>query len=232
MPLPAIFVGRSPLRRSSRRARRLDHPRDLRQKHRRNPLARFSAQRLTLGLGLLIGVAVLFAWLRTGPSPNAPGPKRVAVLPFENIGDSADAYFADGVTDAVRGKLVGLPGLQVTARGSSSQYRGTTKTPPADRPGVGSTIPAHCHRALGESRESSEPGAGHTGTGRGGLGDDHVATTVRCRAPGVFQVQAEIAVWSRKAVDLELSDSSRRHLAERPTQSLEAYDAYLRGRRM
>ncbi|MFL5492320.1 MAG: hypothetical protein ACJ8AV_12920, partial [Gemmatimonadales bacterium] len=51
------------------------------------------------------------------------------MLPFENLGDSADAYFADGVTDAVRGKLSALPGLQVTARSSSSQYRKSDKTP-------------------------------------------------------------------------------------------------------
>ena len=35
----------------------------------------------------------------------------IAVLPFENLGDSADAYFADGITDAVRGKLTDIPGL-------------------------------------------------------------------------------------------------------------------------
>jgi serine/threonine-protein kinase len=60
---------------------------------------------------------------------SAAGPRRLAVLPFENLGDSADAYFADGVTDAVRGKLSALPGLQVTARSSSSQYRKSLKTP-------------------------------------------------------------------------------------------------------
>ncbi|PYP40019.1 MAG: hypothetical protein DMD43_09480, partial [Gemmatimonadetes bacterium] len=55
--------------------------------------------------------------------------RRIAVLPFENEGAAEDEYFADGVTDEVRSKLAGLPGLQVTARGSASQYRKTTKTP-------------------------------------------------------------------------------------------------------
>jgi len=54
---------------------------------------------------------------------------RLAVLPFENLGDSADAYFADGMTDAVRGKLTGLSAMQVIARASSMQYRGSTKSP-------------------------------------------------------------------------------------------------------
>ena len=51
------------------------------------------------------------------------------MLPFQNLGDSADAYFADGITDAVRGKLTALPGMRVTASNSSGQYRNTTKTP-------------------------------------------------------------------------------------------------------
>ncbi len=55
------------------------------------------------------------------------------MLPFENLGDSADAYFAEGVTDAVRGKLTALSGsgLAVIARASSVSYRGTTKPPAA-----------------------------------------------------------------------------------------------------
>ena len=46
------------------------------------------------------------------PPTARPVPARyraVAVLPFQNVGDSADAYFADGMTDAVRGKLTALP---------------------------------------------------------------------------------------------------------------------------
>ena len=57
------------------------------------------------------------------------GPKRLAVLPFENLGDSADAYFADGITDEVRGKLSQVSGLAVIARASSNEYRKTTKAP-------------------------------------------------------------------------------------------------------
>ena len=51
------------------------------------------------------------------------------MLPFENLGAAEDEYFADGIADEVRGKLTLLPGLQVIARGSSTPYRKTTKTP-------------------------------------------------------------------------------------------------------
>ena len=71
-------------------------------------------------LGLLIGAGVLFAWRHSHGTPESAGERRVAVLPFQNLGDSADAYFADGITDAVRGKLTALPGLRVTGSNSSS----------------------------------------------------------------------------------------------------------------
>ena len=59
----------------------------------------------------------------------AGGVKRLAVLPFENLGAPEDDYFADGIADEIRGKLTSLPGLQVIARGSSTPYKKTTKTP-------------------------------------------------------------------------------------------------------
>ena len=75
--------------------------------HRRVPRAL-----ATLALGILVGVGVLLAWLRARPEAGAAGPKRLAVLPFENLGQRDDDYFADGVTDEVRGKLAALPGLR------------------------------------------------------------------------------------------------------------------------
>ena len=83
---------------------------------------------VALVLGILIGLGVLFAWRRSSSAaPGGTGPKVLAVLPFENLGDSADAYFADGVADEVRTKLAQVGGLEVIARGSSLEYRGTTK---------------------------------------------------------------------------------------------------------
>ena len=64
--------------------------------------------------------------------PGAPRPAAtsvIAVLPFQNLGDSADAYFADGMTDAVRGKLDGAAEHAGDRLGQLGQYKGTTKTP-------------------------------------------------------------------------------------------------------
>src|SRR6185436_19438777 len=84
----------------------------------------------TLGVGFLLGLGVLFAWRRTHAGSDVKGPKHLAVLPFENQGDSADAYFADGITDELRGKLAAVPGLEVVAGRSSNKYRQTTNDLP------------------------------------------------------------------------------------------------------
>jgi TolB-like protein len=80
---------------------------------------------------VVVAAAGLFLWKRpkTGSPVSSGGVKRVAVLPFENLGTPEDDYFADGIADEIRGKLTSLPGVQVIARGSSTPYKKTTKTP-------------------------------------------------------------------------------------------------------
>jgi eukaryotic-like serine/threonine-protein kinase len=50
--------------------------------------------------------------------------KNIAVLPFENIGgDTANAYFADGMTDELANALSRVPNLRVASRTSSYAFR-------------------------------------------------------------------------------------------------------------
>jgi eukaryotic-like serine/threonine-protein kinase len=109
---------------------------------------RVSAGLATLAIGVLLGLAALLAWFRTRPEAGAGGPKRLAVLPFENLGRPEDGYFADGVTDEVRGKLSALSGLEVIARTSSVQYK-ETEEPAADRTGAGRRVPADRDGSVG-----------------------------------------------------------------------------------
>jgi eukaryotic-like serine/threonine-protein kinase len=156
-------------------------------------------------------------------------PRGLAVLPFENLGDSADAYFADGVTDAVRGKLSGLPGLQVTARSSSSQYRKTLKTPQQIGRELGVqyllTATVRWEKVGGQaSRVQVTPELVQAATASTKWQQPFDAALT-----GVFQVQADIAGRVAEALDLAMGDSARQQLVDKPTQNLAAYDAYLRG---
>jgi TolB-like protein len=188
---------------------------------------------IALGLGFLIGLGVLFAWRRNhAGAEESAGPKRVAVLPFENLGDSADAYFADGMTDEVRGKLSQLSGLAVIARASSNEYRRSTKPPQQIARELGAeyllTATVRWEKAAsGASRVrvspelvQVEPGAAPTTKWQQGF--DASLTDV-------FQVQGDIAGKVASALDVALGDSARHELAAKPTANLAAYDAFLKG---
>jgi TolB-like protein/tRNA A-37 threonylcarbamoyl transferase component Bud32 len=194
---------------------------------------RVTVAAMALGLGLLVGVGGVFAWRRAhlGASERA-GPKVLAVLPFENLGDSATDYFADGVTDEVRTKLARIGGLQVIARGSSIEYRRTTKRPQDIARELGAdyllTATVRWEKApRGASRVRVSPelvavSPGQAPSTRWGEQFDAALTDV-------FQVQADIAGKVASALNVALGDSARRDLAAKPTDNLAAYDAFLKG---
>jgi serine/threonine protein kinase/tetratricopeptide (TPR) repeat protein len=187
---------------------------------------------LVLGIGFMLGLGVLFGWLRrhgnTGAESDS-GAKRIAVLPFQNLGSQEDEYFADGVTDAVRGKLTGLPGLEVIASNSSSEYKKTGKTPQqiGQELGVQYLVVGKVRwekGANGQSRVQVSPELIQASNG-----------TARWQQPfdasitDVFQVQADIAGQVAEALNVALGTGERQALAQTPTQNLAAYDAYLKG---
>jgi eukaryotic-like serine/threonine-protein kinase len=205
---------------------------------RRLPVAALTLGLLTLGLGFLVGAGVLFAWRahsrsgggRGSEAGGGAGPIRLAVLPFENLGDSADGYFADGVTDAVRGKLTSVPGLEVIGSTSSGQYRRTSKTPQQ----IGQELGVR-YLLIGKVRWAKNAGA--AGVSRvqvtpelldAGTATDRWAQPFDAPLTDVFQVQGDIAGKVAQALQVTLTRATQQTLAARPTQNLAAYDAYLR----
>jgi len=192
------------------------------------PATRHRALLLVLGVVLLLGTGGVFAWHRYR-SREPVIAKRIAVLPFVNLSPAEDEYFADGITDDVRGKLAALPGIQVIARSSSSQYARTTKPPQV----IGREL--HVEYLLtGTVRWDKAPGA----PGRVRVSPELVQAatgSTRWQEPfdapltDVFQVQADIAGRVASALDVALGDAARHGLVAKPTESLAAYDAYLKG---
>jgi serine/threonine-protein kinase len=180
---------------------------------------------------LLLLVGGIFTWRRAhSPTPMpANEPKRLAVLPFDNLGPAQDEYFADGVVDAVRGKLAAVPGLQVTASSSSGQYKHTAKTPRevGQELGVDYLLMGKVRwqkLQAGDSRVEVSPELVQAST----------ATTVwqepfEAAITDVFQVQADVARRVAQSLDVALGAGERARLAEKPTGNLAAYDLYLQG---
>jgi serine/threonine-protein kinase len=188
---------------------------------------------VALGLGVFIGLGVLFAWRRShSKGGETGGAKVLAVLPFENLGDSADAYFADGVANELRTKLSQVPGLQVIARGSSNEYRRTTKTQQqiARELGVDYLLTATVQWekvAGGASRVRVSPelvdvSPNHAPRSQWGQPFDAALTDV-------FQVQADIATRVAVALNVAIGAKQQRVIAQQPTANLAAYNAFLKG---
>jgi TolB-like protein/Flp pilus assembly protein TadD len=188
-----------------------------------------------LVLGFLLGLGALFAWLRSdtgGGAETAGDLKLLAVLPFDNLGDSTEAYFADGVSDAVRGKLAALPGLQVIAGTSTGQYRHTAKSPAEVARELGVR-----YLLVGKVRREFPAGDSGSVTVSTELVEvrPRGAPTTRWQEPlqaplaDVFRVQADIARGVAEALGVALGAGARLQLAQPPTENLAAYQAFLRG---
>ncbi len=191
---------------------------------------------IAAGAVLAVAVAAALLWNRQRPGPAAsvpakPGVTRVAVLPFENLGSAEDDYFADGIADAIRGKLTSVPGLEVIARGSSTPYKKTSKTPQE----IARELDAHYlltatvrwQKSGGSNRVQVSPELVEM--------RESGAPTSRWQQPfdaaitDVFTVQSEIATKVAQALGGALGEGEEKRLSEKPTQNLAAYDAFLKG---
>jgi eukaryotic-like serine/threonine-protein kinase len=161
----------------------------------------------------------------------AVGVKRIAVLPFENLGSPQEDYFADGISDEIRGKLTSLPGVQVIARASSTPYKKTTKTPRqiADELDVSYLLTAtvRWEKSGGASRVQVSPELvdvtqRNAPTSRWQQAFDASLTDV-------FQVQSDIAAKVAQALGVALGAGEEKRLSEKPTDNLAAYDTFLKG---
>jgi serine/threonine-protein kinase len=164
-------------------------------------------------------------------APGDASAKRIAVLPFENLGAAEDGYFADGMTDEVRSKLSSLPGLAVIARASSNQYKATTRTPGEIARELGVvyllTATVRWQKSGETSRIRMTPELVEV-TG-GGAPTTRWQQTFDAELADVFEVQGRIAAQVAQALELALGTTQAKRLEERPTSNLAAYDAYLKG---
>jgi serine/threonine-protein kinase len=77
-------------------------------------------------VALLVVAAVAWSMFggKASDASDSFGIQQIAVLPFENLGgDTANAYFADGMTDELANALSKVPQLRVASRTSSYAFR-------------------------------------------------------------------------------------------------------------
>ena len=194
--------------------------------------ARLRSRRIRLAAGaLLIALAALAAvfLLRPERQPVARTPK-VVVLPFENLGRSEDAYFAGGMTEEITGRLAAVRGLAVISRTSARQYNRAGKTIKT----IGRDLGVDYVLDGSVRWDQADPARGRVRISPHLIrvaDDTEVGTWTFDRdSADVFAVQSEIAERVAERMGVVITADGRTELDIRPTASLEAYQAYLRGR--
>jgi TolB-like protein/tetratricopeptide (TPR) repeat protein len=184
-------------------------------------------------VALLVLAAVFFA-RRPKPAaatPEAASVKRIAVLPFENLGAPEDDYFADGIADQIRGKLTSVPGIEVIARGSSTPYKKSTKTPQEIAKELSAnyllTATVRWQKAAGASRVQVSPELVEIKAD--GPPASKWQQPFDAALTDVFQVQSDIASKVAQALGVAIAAGQEKKLSEKPTQNMAAYDAFLKG---
>ena len=187
-------------------------------------------QRMAVGLlaGLfLLAISGILVWLVSGSSPPSTPIVRpaVAVIPFDNLGRMPDDdYFADGITADLITDLSKLEDLLVIAPRTAFVYRDLEATPDqiASELGVDYLVIGSVQRLHQALRINVNLFDARTG---GALwGERYVG-----KLDQIFPIQDRITVEVVAAMKLELAPAEQLLLTSRPTESVAAYDAYLRG---
>ena len=154
----------------------------------------------------------------------------IAVLPFDNRSRNVDdEYFTEGIHDDLLANLARISSLKVISRTSVNKYRETEKTIPeiADELGVATIMEGAVQRSGSTVRINVQLIDAKT--------DEHLWAEIFDRelsTENLFAIQSEISEKIAHALEATLSPEEEQRINDFPTQSMEAYNAYLRGRQL
>ncbi|MEJ2513591.1 MAG: tetratricopeptide repeat protein [Gammaproteobacteria bacterium] len=154
------------------------------------------------------------------------GRKSVAVLPFQNLSASEEnAFFAAGVHEDILTYLSRVAGLRVNSRTSVQQYAGSQLNIRDIAAALGAryVVEGSVRRAGNQVRVTAQ--LIDAGT------DEHLwAENFDRELTDIFAIQTTVARQIVAALEAELSPREAAMLAQRPTDSVEAYDLFLKAR--
>jgi serine/threonine protein kinase/Tfp pilus assembly protein PilF len=153
--------------------------------------------------------------------------KSVAVLYFENLsGAKEDEYLRDGITEDVITELSKIRGLNTFSRPTVLAFRDKQVTPAqiGQQLGAAYVLTGTLRRSGARLRINAQLVDTHT---------DFPLWSERFdrEMKDVFEVQDEMARKIAEALRVTLSAEELEALAVKPTENLQAYDLYLRGKR-
>lgn len=162
------------------------------------------------------------------PAAAVPNPRSVAVLPFADLSPDGDhEYFSDGITEEILMSLSRVRGLHVISRTSVMQFKQAHQriTEIAEVLGVAHVVEGSVRRAGERIRITAQLIDART--------DAHVwAESYDRDVVDVFEIQSDVATRIVQSLQGALTPRERAALETHPTESVEAYSSYLRGRHL
>ena len=177
-------------------------------------------------ISMLAAAVILFAYDKwwIGPPPE----KSIAVLAFENMSADPDQeYFSDGISEELLNLLAQIPELTVISRSSAFSFKGQDIAIPkvAEQLNVAHVLEGSVRKMGNRVRIKAQLIEAST--------DSHLwSETYDRELEDIFAIQTEISgqiVRSLRIV-LEAGEQEAMARAQNPTDDLEAYELYLRGR--
>ena len=160
--------------------------------------------------------------------PSADARPSIAVLPFENRSQlKDDAYFVDGVHDDILTQLSKISSLRVISRTSVERFRKSELSIKqiAEQLGVASVLEGGVQRAGETVRINVQL--------INARDDAHLwadSYDRKLTAANIFEIQSEIANAIAGALKTSLNPAEQSRLEAIPTQSLQAWQQYQRGK--
>src|SRR5262249_4538100 len=152
-------------------------------------------------------------------------PKSLAVLPFENLSHDPDnAYFADGIQEEILTRLASIAELRVISRSSTQHYQSKPRNLAeiGKQLGVANILEGSVQKSGDAVRVNVQLIKAAT--------DSHLwADTFDRKLTDIFSVESDIAKAVADQLQAKLTGQEEQVIAAKPTESPEAYDAYLRG---
>lgn len=183
---------------------------------------------LIVALGVSITFNVTGLRSKTDPAIESIARDSIAVLPFSSrSADEENRYFADGIHDDILTRLAGVESLRVISRTSVNEYRDTTKNMRqiGRELGAATIVEGAVQRSGDQVRITVQ--LIDAGT------DEHIWAESYDKAltiENVFEIQSEISAKIASALRAALTPEDQLRLASIPTNNIEAYSEYVKGR--
>lgn len=154
-----------------------------------------------------------------------PDSRSIAVLPFLNMStDAEQEWFSDGLTEEILNALARTPDLLVASRTSSFKFKGSTEDIQAIAAalGVAHVLEGSVRRARDRLRVTAQ-------LIRASDGFHLWSQTYDRNLEDVIAIQEDVAVEIATALDTAMDPDALEQMVSAGTNSVEAYNAYLKG---